>query len=404
VHQLAQRLLAAAHRREHHGADFAIGLGQGRLGDLEEDVLLARDPLEGVDQLVGHLLLGAGTDPVDRGDQQVDQRVGHLPLALHQQGRQQGEPRLRAAAAQMRRGFHRSLLPPTGQYLRCHIGEQARRQPDRPDRGQLADLAQHRLQAHVPRHRLHQRQHRLPVGILRCLLLVRLRRAVPLGVDQGKDPVADLRCHPGGDRGEPCLLRRVQRRAHHPGDPVRRGRLDELLAAVLEQFHPDPVSVALRAGHVDRQPGGQLVRVLHRAHPKAQVIAYLGAVVLDRPPGPLVQPEVRRGHLHLPGDEINDLVREVGPSPGELPNSRVVLEQEGGAQARRTPFARHQLPLVIEHRPVLDLLVHAHRLPTHAPGSCRAWARQGGETVKHPRRLRLVTRSLTAPELGRPPR
>lgn len=52
----------------------------------------------------------------------------------------------------------RGPRPPPGHHLRRGIGEQAGRQADRADRGQLADLRQHRLQAHVPRHRLDQRQ------------------------------------------------------------------------------------------------------------------------------------------------------------------------------------------------------------------------------------------------------
>lgn len=76
VDQLLQRLLAPAHRREYHLPHLLVGGAQRRLGDREQDVLLARDPLEGVDQLLGHPLLGAGANPVHRGDQQVHQRVG----------------------------------------------------------------------------------------------------------------------------------------------------------------------------------------------------------------------------------------------------------------------------------------------------------------------------------------
>ena len=62
--------------------------------------------------------------------------------------------------AQVRRRLHRGPRPPAGHHLRRDVGEQTRRQPDRADRAQLADLGQHRLQAHVARNRLDQRQHR----------------------------------------------------------------------------------------------------------------------------------------------------------------------------------------------------------------------------------------------------
>jgi len=94
VHQLAQRLLAAGHRREDHLADRVVGLRESGFGDREQNVLLARHPPERVDQLVVHPALGPSPDAMDGRDQQIDQRVGDLPLPLmHQRGEQRDRQR-----------------------------------------------------------------------------------------------------------------------------------------------------------------------------------------------------------------------------------------------------------------------------------------------------------------------
>lgn len=286
VHQLLQRLLATPHSGEDHLAHLTVRRGQRRLGDGEQNVLLARHPLEGVDQLVRHLLLGACADPVHRGDQQVHQRVRDLALPLHQQRGQQGHGRLVRPAAQVRRRFDGRPLPPGCQHLRRYVREQRWGQADRPDRGQLADLPQHRLQADVARHRLDQGQHRL-AGL--CLGAVLVLLGIVSGGDQGEDPGLHLRRQPGRDACEPGLLRDVQGGSDHPGDPIQRRRLDELRTAVLQQLLAHTVGIALRVCDVGRQPGRQLLRLLHRAHPEPQVLAHLGTVVLDCAAGPLVR-------------------------------------------------------------------------------------------------------------------
>jgi len=101
VDQLAQRLLAAGHGRIDDLPDGVVGRGQGRGGDREQDVLLAGDPLEGVDEFLGDSAVGAGGDPVHRGNQQVDQGVGELAFPGGQQRREQGQPQLLGVAAQM---------------------------------------------------------------------------------------------------------------------------------------------------------------------------------------------------------------------------------------------------------------------------------------------------------------
>ncbi len=51
----------------------------------------AGHPFERVHQLLHHSLVRPGTDAVHRGDQQLDQGVGDLPLSGVQQRREQGQ-------------------------------------------------------------------------------------------------------------------------------------------------------------------------------------------------------------------------------------------------------------------------------------------------------------------------
>jgi hypothetical protein len=327
-------------------------------------------------------LCSARADPVHRGDQQVDQAVGHLPLTFPQQRRQQGHRRLRGLpqpAAQVRRRLHRGPRPPPGHHLRRDVGEQPRRQADRPDRLQLADLGQHRVQAHVPRHRLDQRQHRVLVflviagDVLVILIFVpgTFNDAVDvavLGADQGDNPPGGAGGgDPRGDDGEPLLLRLVQRRPDGPGHPVGSRRLDPLRPAPAEQFRADLVPVPLRVRDMGGQPVRELLLVSDRALAEPEVTADLRTVVLQRAAvGPFVEPQVRRRNLHLPGNELNHLVRQLRPALGKPPVLREELQQQRETQPRRPPLPRDQILIVRQHRPALDKLVKPKRHTIHA--------------------------------------
>ncbi len=78
AHQGVEGVLAD-HRVQGLAHNF-VGMVDGGLGQPEEDALLAPDPLELVDQLVGHPLLGPGVDQMHDADQQLDQGVGDLPF------------------------------------------------------------------------------------------------------------------------------------------------------------------------------------------------------------------------------------------------------------------------------------------------------------------------------------
>ena len=72
--QVAQGLFADD--REHDLAHDPVGVIEGGPGEVEEEVLLAADALQVVEQLAVHPAFGPGADLVDGLGQEVDQVVG----------------------------------------------------------------------------------------------------------------------------------------------------------------------------------------------------------------------------------------------------------------------------------------------------------------------------------------
>jgi hypothetical protein len=275
LQQGGQRLRPARHSRVDHLADQAVRTTQCRLGHLEQDVLLARDPFQLGDELVHHPGLRAGVDPVHRGDQQVHERVSDLPLPAVQQGGQQRELDGVLVLTQVAGSLHGGSRPPRSEHLRGDIGEQPRGQPDMTEQGQLGGLFLTRLQAHIAGIRLDEGE-RLPAI------------PVPAGVIAG---LRDQRQHPGRGRGRDAggdpqrqgRVRLVQRRADDPADPVRGRRLDQLIAAVPEELLAHPLRMTFPVAGMLSQPGGELPGVGDRAFPEPEERADLGTVVLERP-------------------------------------------------------------------------------------------------------------------------
>lgn len=320
VHQLPQRLLTAGHRRVDDLTDRALRLADRRLGELEEDFLLARHLLERVDQLLGDLLLSPRPDPVNRGDQQLHQRVRDLPLTLVQQRGQQRHPQRQRVRAQMGRGLHCGSCPPSGHHLRRDVREQVRRQPDRANRKQLVDLREHRLQAQIARSLLDLPQDRRPVLALTSTGITGHRVVLPISADdQGHDPLDALHRDPCRDPRRQRLLGSPQRCGHDPVAPPRGGRLDALRSAAGQQFHPHLLRPPLLARDVVDEPGRQLVRIRDTALTKAQVPADLRTVVLNRPTAPLIRVQLGRRYLYLPSDELHRLARQLDRPRGNRP-------------------------------------------------------------------------------------
>jgi hypothetical protein len=275
-------------------------MGDRSLGQVEQDGLFAADPAELADKLVFDPLVGPGVDAVDRGDEQLHQRVGDLPLPADQQRRQQRQPKRGRVGAQVRRRLDRRPGPPCGHHLGGHVGEQARRQADRPDRDEPLDLAEHRVQADIPRVSLDEPQRQgVPLSVLAAVF------PGPVGRDQRQRPGRGVRRHSGGDPRAQRLLGLAQRRGHDPLGPPRRRRLDALHPATRRQLLGQQFRATLRLGHILGQPPSELVGVFDRAFPEPQHGTDLGPVTLDRAARPLVQVEVTGRHRQLPGHVLD---------------------------------------------------------------------------------------------------
>lgn len=74
------------------------------------------------------------------------------------------------------------------------------------------------------------------------------------------------------------------------------------------------------------EPAGQLVRIRNAALTKAQVPADLRTVVLDRPTAPHIRVQLAGRYLHLPGDELHRLARQLETAPGNPAVLRIELQ------------------------------------------------------------------------------
>ena len=96
------------------------------------------------------------------------------------------------------------------------------------------------------------------------------------------------------------------------------------------------------------------------------MLADLGAVILNRAARPLVKAQITDRHLHLAGNEVHRLLRQLRTAPGKPARPCVELQQQRETQLRRAALASHQLLLILEHSPVLDQLVHPDRRPPNS--------------------------------------
>ena len=114
--QIAQRLLAD--HWKHHVAHHAVRLGQGGVGQIEQQVLLSGHALEVLQQFAFDLAFGTRADLVDGLDQQVHQVVGQAAGAQVDECGQPGEARSIGMSAQVAGNLDRYALPAAFQVAR----------------------------------------------------------------------------------------------------------------------------------------------------------------------------------------------------------------------------------------------------------------------------------------------
>ncbi len=127
-HQVLQRLFA--HHRKDDVPHDAIRLGQRRLGEGKQQVLLACDALEVLEQLALDLALGTCSDRVDGLDQQINEVVGQRAYAqMHERG-ESGQPGGIRVPAQLIGGFHGDAATAALQVARRRVIKQIRGKRD----------------------------------------------------------------------------------------------------------------------------------------------------------------------------------------------------------------------------------------------------------------------------------
>jgi len=285
-------------------------------------------------------------DAVDRRYQQLRERVGDLPLAHHEQRAQQRELRRLRMLTQMAGRLDRRAGTPARNDDRGDIGEEARRQPDRADRVELCDLDKHRVQAHVARRRLDQRQHIVSVVIVadsdQCLVALDRSRV-------------DACC----DQPKQRPLGAMQSRPRDLADTVGGRRLDQLPVAASKQLLADAILATLDLCDVLGQPRHQRFGVRDAALPEAGVGADLGAVALRRAAGEVIGRQLVGGDADLAGEVRDGVIRELMRSGRETPAPHHVLQQDRESQAGRAGLVAQQLQLVADEGEVIDDVVKA---------------------------------------------
>ncbi len=266
VDQVGQRRFAADDGIDHLTNAVVRGL-EGGLGDLAQHRVLAADAAEVLDELRDDLLLGMRVDPVDRRDQQLRERVGHLALTQDEQRAQQRELGWLRMLTQMTGRLDRRAGTPPGDDRRGYVGEQIGRQPDGADRFELCDLDEHRVQTHAARRRLNQGQHVLTVVIV-------------ADGDQRLEALDRRRVDACCDQPKQRLLGAMQRRPRDLAHAIRGRRLDQLRAAAGKELLSDARLATLDRCDVLSQPRCQRIGVQDAAFPEARVGADLGAMAL----------------------------------------------------------------------------------------------------------------------------
>jgi hypothetical protein len=359
-HQIPQILLA--HHREHHGAHQIIRVGKCRIGHPEQQPLLALHPLERVHQLASHPALGAGPDPVHRGQQQGHQRIGDLAAATVQQRRQQRHLKLRRMRPGVAGRLSHRLVPPLPHDPRRHVAEQAVRQPEGDDGRQLPDLTQHRRQTDRPRRRLD-----LPQQVR--LLVVTAIIARP---DQRQQLADRLRGQPACDPACQQLAGLRQRRLHIPVGLIRRRRLQRAQPALGQELLPDQLIAPFPLRRAASEELHHLGPILFTAKPEPEVRPDLVAMTLDSPPRPVVARQLRRIGLHRACHELHGIRVQFAMVAGEAPKAAIEPQQQRERELAIAVLDRDQVDLVCAEGPVFDQLTEAEwSKATHKRSSSR---------------------------------
>ena len=273
AHQVPQGGLADDRvQRLAHGV---VGVLDRRLGQPEQDAVLAPDPAQVGEQLGLDPALGPAVDAVNQGDEQLDEAVGDLRRATPAQCRQQAQAHPRRGAPQVRGVAAGGTGLPGGDHLVGHIFEQVGGQADGPYSLELVQLPEQRLEAKPARVRLQLSQH--PGAVVLAALGHQLV--------QPSDRLIRQPAH--GASGE-VLVEGLLGAAEDTFDAAGGRWFDPQGAAPGHERLPPALLRQLERADLLGEPSRERVLVGERGFAKAQGFADLGPVVLDRAARPLV--------------------------------------------------------------------------------------------------------------------
>ena len=209
-------------------AHDAIRILQSRAGNFEQEVLLARDALQIVEQFAVNPVLGTCADVVDGFDEQIDQVIGQRPAVQMHEGRKPGEPGRLRMPAELVGGLGGDAPPIPIEFMRKHTVEQTGWQFDLADHLQLGQFILDARQARLAWIAAQPQKQR--GRWLRRRIGHRTIGVVSGGPQQRFQPRSCLRGKPAQDAGTEMPIMSMDRGTDDPLDTVGCWRLDRKLA------------------------------------------------------------------------------------------------------------------------------------------------------------------------------
>ncbi len=276
--QVAQGLLAGY--REHNLADDAIGSRQRGVGQLEQDVLLAADALEIVEQFALDLPLGVSADAMNGLDQKVDQAVGERPAAQMRESRKRRQPKRFGMPTQFVRGLDRDSLAIAFDIVRPRVSKKIGGQPKLANQIELGQLGLQAVDARPARigAQMHQHRRNRAVRLIICRngLLCRGGRS-----EQGVESFSCVGWQLAVNVGAEALVIGMKRGANDTLDAISARRLDLESTAPPFEGAGQLNHIAIVGDSMIAQPFRQRIAIGDSRLAKAEQGADFGAVAFE---------------------------------------------------------------------------------------------------------------------------
>ena len=347
-------------------AHRAVGSGQARRCQLEQQRRLTRDSLEVGDQLALDPLFGLGSDAMDGGDQKVDERVCDLAGAHVAEGGKQGRPHRCGMAAQLAQLLGGDAPSMGAEYLGRHALDQVGRQADGSQSRELGDFVGHALQARPSRPGA-QHEKWSAAGVLGLL--------ASRSVKQSVKPRDRFSRQPGKQRRAEGGIVAPYRRAYQPFQTIPRGRLNPQCPASLPGRHGQAIGAPIVGEDLALEPAAQGLGILERGLAEAEGAADLGTVIGDRATAPFVMLPLDCRDLDLASDCLHRRDGHVLDVPWKPAFGLEHLQKHGKAQSgdatlvgQKRVFGLAQCPTVLD----VVRLAAQHCLPPIKRPNCSA--------------------------------